>query len=101
MKKACRGGVLIAILLYGCAYAALTMAGRYEPGTVGLNGVKSYAWAPLGFASPEGRWNRGLMLVFSPCYFLDCHVWHTSDWRTVEKYPVHRMSREDVYRTYY
>jgi hypothetical protein len=100
MKKAYKVWGLVAAILYVCAYVALSIQGRYEPGIVGLNGVKSYAWAPRGFASSQGRWNRHALMVFAPCYLLDCRVWHTADWRTIEKYPVHKMEPEEVVRTY-
>jgi hypothetical protein len=36
-------------LTYPASYALLSIQGDYMPGLWGLDGPKSYSWAPLGF----------------------------------------------------
>jgi hypothetical protein len=74
--------------LYVLGYLALSVGGCYEPASWGLNGVKSYSWAPQGFVH-DLEWNAGPMRTFLPLYYLDTHLWHRDgDYRS-GKYPVH------------
>ncbi len=57
--------VLTLLVLYVGSYVALSVGGRYEPGAIGLNGVKSYAWAPYGFVR-DYKWNSALMRIYLP-----------------------------------
>lgn len=86
----CCAAILIAYLT---AYAILSVRGRYEPSVVGLNGVKSYSWAPYGFYDPDhpwkgsfsarrhpeektGGWNTCLEAAFAPLVYFDVHCFH-------------------------
>ena len=70
--------VLVAALLlcvYSGVYVSLSFNGRYEASVVGLNGVKWYSWAPLGYVQ-DYKWNQSLLLTFVPLYYLDTQFWH-------------------------
>lgn len=66
---------MILLALYVGSYFGLSMAGRYEPFTIGLMGVKSYGWAPRGFVT-NGRWNRLPIWIYYPLLRADMHFWH-------------------------
>ena len=89
--------IIIAILLlYVLSYVVLSVNGCYQPLSVGLNGAKSYAWAPLGFYDPDhawknsfyaqqhpaektGGWRPFMWLAFLPLWELDFRCIHTED----------------------
>ena len=77
------------LVVYVAVYVGLSVQGRYVPAIIGTNGVKSYGWAPLGFAAQNGRWIKFPLLFFYPVYLVDAHWWHTSDDNDVMKYPEH------------
>lgn len=63
--------------MYFGSYLILTVQGGYRPATYGLGGVKSYDWAPKGFASEDGvYWNFPLMYFYAPLYLADRQWWH-------------------------
>lgn len=86
--------IIIAIsLLYVLPYAVLSVCGRYQPYSVGVAGVKEYAWAPFGFYDPDhawagssyavlhpaektGGWHLFTRLAFGPLWELDCELIH-------------------------
>ena len=84
---------------YMGSYLFLTTAGRFEPGTIGLNGVKSYRWAPKGFVS-NFKWNREIERKYAPLYYLDQKFWHPSDAAYGSKYPVNEVRIEDIAEVY-
>jgi hypothetical protein len=78
------GIVGVAVGLYVITYLTLSIAGRYEPGSLGASGVKWYYWAPKGFVTGNGdvrslRWRQGMLLTFGPLFWLDTRTWHTQD----------------------
>ncbi|GAB4139126.1 MAG: hypothetical protein Kow0040_26990 [Thermogutta sp.] len=100
MKRLFRRSIasaLVASILaaYVADYLRRTVYGRYEPWTIGLNGVKTYAWAPRGFVS-DFRWNADLVRFYLPLVILDQRLWHT--WEAAEsgKYPVNRVGRDEI-----
>lgn len=104
MKRLFRRSIasaLVASILaaYVADYLRRTVYGRYEPWTIGLNGVKTYAWAPRGFVS-DFRWNTDLMRFYLPLVILDQRLWHT--WEAAEsgKYPVNRVGRDEIGKVY-
>jgi len=92
---------LIASLLavYVADYLRRTLQGRYEPGTIGLNGVKTYAWAPRGFVS-DFRWNPNFIRFYLPLLVLDQGLWHTWEAAETGKYPVNRVGRDEIGKVY-
>lgn len=75
-------------IVYVLAYSVLSAFGRYEPDVVGLNGVKVYAWAPLGFYDRDRPWPRSLdqktsgwnsymTITFLPLWQIDFRLIHT------------------------
>jgi hypothetical protein len=47
---------LVLFLLYVSVYTVLSLCGEYQPVWADVNGVKEYAWAPLGFYDDAHRW---------------------------------------------
>ncbi len=88
-------GAIVAVVLaiYVALYLVLSVQGQYYPAVIGTNGVKAYDWAPVGFIQKNGRWSKPVTLFFFPVYVVDVRLWHTSDWKDVEKYPVHERPR--------
>ena len=80
----------LALFAYVGSYLSRSMQGRYEPASIGLNGVKSYAWAPKGFVT-DFKWNHPFMRVYFIPYYLDSQLWHTSDDAYGNIYPVNRL----------
>jgi hypothetical protein len=80
--------IALAIIVYVGSYIARTMNGRYEPGIIGLNGVKVYFWAPYGFVDGF-EWNGKLRTIYYPLYALDFRFWHTPDKAYGDIYPIH------------
>ena|ERR1043165_4870639 len=84
--------VLVSIvMLYVLVYTVLSANGQYQPEIVGVSDVKTYGWAPLGFydanhpwknsvaaqkskATVYGGWNRFMVIIFYPLFYLD-HTW--------------------------
>src|ERR1017187_5633412 len=79
-------------LVYVFVYLGLSMAGRYQPISVGIDHVEVYAWAPFGFYDPDhawrgsvyavrhptektGGWGR-LMFIFQPLWLIDARYVH-------------------------
>ena len=85
-------------LAYGGSYVSRSVRGRYEPGCIGLGGVKSYEWAPQGFVT-DFRWNSDPARFYWPLYYLDRQFWH-SPLSAGEKssYPVNET--DDVAKVY-
>jgi hypothetical protein len=74
------------IAFYFGSYACLSAFGRFQPGSIGANGVKSYRWSPAGFHSGyRQRW--ALYQCFLPLYLLDREYWHRECDAGVGKYP--------------
>lgn len=63
------------VAIYTGIYFVLSANGRYEPAAIGIDHVKWYGWAPLGFVQ-NGRWNATMMTAFLPLWFLDARLWH-------------------------
>jgi hypothetical protein len=63
------------VAMYTGIYFVLSANGRYEPAIIGIDHVKWYGWAPLGFVQ-EGRWNATMMRAFLPLWFLDVRLCH-------------------------
>ena len=84
------------LLIYVASYTAMSLYGCYVGSVYGLrqgpNGTvlvapKWYSWAPYLFES-NGKWNRGMLMTFSPLYYLDVRLWHKDDGSYSGKYPV-------------
>lgn len=88
-----------ALLSYVGTYLWRSMRGRYEPVSIGLNGVKQYHWAPSGFVT-EFRWNQAIMVTYFPLHRLDLHFWHTASDAYSQQYPVNRVAPEDIEKVY-
>lgn len=97
-KKIALGFVLVLSAYIG-SYLLLSLNGIYEPGSIGLNGVKSYSWAPRGFVT-DYKWHRGLMVSYFPLYLMDRRYWHTPDKANSGMYRVDRVSQEDIWKVY-
>jgi hypothetical protein len=82
--------VCLLVCIYIGVYALLSLNGRYEPAVVGLDHVKWYGWAPQGFVQ-ESQWNRSLMWIFLPLYYLDTHFWHKGEHSDSGKYPINEV----------
>jgi hypothetical protein len=91
--------ILLLIVVYVGSYLSRSVRGRYEPGGIGLGGVKWYEWAPEGFVT-DFRWNHRLMLVYYPLYVLDTRYWHTIDKADAGTYPVNEVPPEDIWKVY-
>lgn len=87
------------LLAYGGSYMVRSVRGRYDPGAIGLNGVKVYVWAPEGFVN-EFRWNQRLLRIYYPLYTLDSRFWHTSDKARHGVYPINEVAQEDIGKVY-
>ena len=91
---------LVALLvIYVGTYLRLSVTGRYEPASIGLNGVKSYAWAPAGFVT-DYKWNSAPELIFVPLYALDISFWHTYDLAGSGRYPINKVDQKDIWKVY-
>lgn len=95
------GGIvlLVLVVLYVGSYLGLSAAGRYEPASIGLNGVKSYGWAPHGFVT-NYQWNRTLEIVYLPLFCLDISIWHTAERAQSGRYPINEVDRKDIWKVY-
>ena len=91
--------VLVLLALYVGSYLALSANGRYEPAAIGLNGVKSYGWAPYGFVK-NYRWNSALIRTYLPLYAIDCNFWHTCDKACSGRYPINEVDSKDIWKVY-
>ena len=89
-------GALTALVYVG-SYIYASANGRFEPGIIGLNGVKCYEWAPKGFVH-EFRWNRKLWCFHAPLCVLDMHLWHTSP--KDGPYPINEVAPKDIGKVY-
>lgn len=83
------------LFLYIVFYLYLSLNGRYEPETVGLNGVKSYIWAPKYFVT-DYKYNNGWFMVYFPLHQIDIRFWHTRDEMYSDKYPINEVETKDV-----
>ncbi len=80
---------------YNLVYLWLSANGRYEPESIGLNGIKTYAWAPKGFVK-EYRWDKTRLRVFAPVWFLDLKFWHTHGAIDSGNYPINEVADADL-----
>jgi len=75
------------LVAYIVVYIVLTTKGSYQPAVIGLNGIKSYEWAPLGFYTDNhqqnfngpkenGNWNGIMLRSFFPLWYIDIHFSH-------------------------
>ena len=87
------------ILIYVGSYCVLSIGGRYEPGLIGLGGVKQYSWAPRGFVAGF-VWQRRPMMLYAPLYFFDERYWHTPEKVDSGRYPVDWVDRTDIWKVY-
>ena len=101
MSKRTKFAVVLGLLLaaYIAVYLVLSLGGRYEPGTFGLNGVKVYSWAPCGFYA-ELTWRHEPEIFFLPLYLIDTHLWHTPDAAYSGRYPITEVAPEDIWKYY-
>ena len=77
--------------IYVLSYVVLSSFGAYAPAAVGLNGIKWYAWAPVGFYSPtSSKWlHTPLRIIYAPLSMADDHFWHTHGHFPRESDPTH------------
>lgn len=62
--------------IYILIYSTLSVAGSYQPFSVGTFGVESYVWAPAGFHNQSHHagdlgWNKAMCYVFFPVWWFD------------------------------
>jgi hypothetical protein len=90
-KERCGIGLLLLLSVYVFSYVALSSFGAYAPATIGLAGVKSWAWVPAGFYVPtSGGWVRTpLRIFYAPLSIADHRLWH-NHWYPEEGDPVYR-----------
>ena len=79
--------LLIAPSCYVGSYVCLSASGRYEPGVIGSNGVKWYAWAPAGFVK-DYRQRGWLVELYLPLYRADLTYWHRNSDAYSGRYPI-------------
>ena len=84
-------------LVYISTYLLLSANGRFEPGIIGLNGVKAYDWAPKGFVH-DFKWNRKFCLFYEPLWVLDINLWHTNP--REGHYPINEVAAKDIGKVY-
>lgn len=87
---------------YGSDYLLRSLHGRFEPQSIGLSGVKSYAWAPRGFVH-EYRWSRSHQQFYYGLWVADTRYWHS--WRGGDDPhangdPINKVSNEDLWKVY-
>lgn len=101
MKNAKKLGIALTLLfaIYVGSYLSLSAGGCFEPASIGLNGVKSYGWAPYGFVT-EYRWRSAPMVAYLPLYYLDRHIWHTDEKAYSGRYPINEVKPEEIWRVY-
>ena len=88
--------VLALVIPYVSTYIALSVNGRYEPASIGLAGVKSYAWAPYGCYDQDHGWSASMQRLFLPLMFVDARLWHTPDKALSGEYPVTKVDPEEI-----
>jgi hypothetical protein len=78
---AATASVFIGIIaaLYVLSYSFLSERGAYGPFTAGANGIKDYAWYPLGYLDQSNHWRMLPIKSYFPLWVLDCKYWH-DDW---------------------
>jgi hypothetical protein len=91
--------VVLLLSVYVSSYVLMSVRGRYEPGAIGLGGVKDYRWAPSGFVD-HFVWDRTLMCVYVPLHQLDVRCWHTDADAERGKYPINEVAPEDIGQVY-
>lgn len=93
------------ILFYLLSYTVLSFFGVYVPHTSGLGWVKTYRWAPAGFASGSagldvtGK-NRTLTFFYYPLLVADNKFIHTRDKARTGKWPVNDTLDKALQETY-
>jgi hypothetical protein len=94
-------GAVVSLLLAGymSVYAVLSYYGRYEPATIGLNGVKWHSWAPRGFYA-DLTWRQEPLMFFAPLYWADTCLWHTDGKVDSGRYPVTEVDPKDIWKYY-
>jgi hypothetical protein len=93
LVRGCGITVSALVLVYVLLYSGLSIAGRYQPISVGIDQVKGYAWAPFGFYDPDhawrgsgyavrhpsektGGWSRFMVRTFYPLWLIDARYIH-------------------------
>jgi len=90
LPTGCRRRFLLAAffsaIVYILLYCVLSMNGSYAPTAVGLEGVITYDWAPLGFYKFHPRtgnytrrdvgWNSFMIWSFCPLWYIDIRLVH-------------------------
>ena len=54
--------IFLLLCLYVGTYVSMSVKGRYEPISIGLDHVHAWGWAPAGFMCRNGTWN-----IATPC----------------------------------
>jgi hypothetical protein len=70
--------VLVLLAVYVGSYTCLTLNGAYIPYIAGSNGIKSWIWAPRGFAQKGGHFPTTLGWLFFPLWWCDFNYWHNT-----------------------
>jgi hypothetical protein len=84
---------LLLLGIYVLSYILLSSSGAYAPAAWGTNGVKWYAWAPVGFYSVgSGEWlPTPLRFIYAPLSIADQRFWHTHGYMPEATDRVHPM----------
>jgi len=98
-KRACLIVGLLVFVIYVVSYIWISARGRFEPGQIGLNGVKRYSWAPEGFVN-EFKWNHHKMLFYYPLYYIDTELFHDSDEQYSGRFPINEVPKSEIGKVY-
>lgn len=77
MRRKLTISITAILAIYCVSYLGLSFSGAYIPDAVGTNGVKSWIWAPCGFAYKSGRFPTVLGFGYLPLWWCDIHFWHS------------------------
>jgi hypothetical protein len=83
--------LVVAVICYVGSYVLLSAFGEFQPGVIGSNGVKWYAWCPAGLhCGYRQRWT--LYYFYAPLYVADKNYWHRIGVESSGKYPMRTPS---------
>jgi hypothetical protein len=92
-------GLSVLLAIYAGSYIALSAGGRYEPASIGLAGVRWYAWAPHGFVDAY-RWKYWPLLIYAPLAYFDAWLWHPPGNPPPRNYPINQVEPQDIWKVY-
>lgn len=92
--------IFLCLFVYCGVYLILTLNGRYEAGTMGLQSYqkhgrdwpKDYIWMPKYYVDDQNRGNYFIIILFLPLFYIDHFCWHTKS-RPSDTDPVNPLWR--------